>query len=311
VTAASEHEAVLVAELLETIQLRPGEFVVDGTVGYGGHAAAMLQATAPDGRLLGINLDAKTLAGAASRLAQFGSRVELRRGNFADLLARVAPGSADAVVLDLGINSAQLADPSYGFSHTVEGRLDMRLDKDQSLTAEEVVNQASEEELARIFRELGNEPAARRLARAIGRERAQRPIRTTRQLANLIEQVSPRRGRLLHPATKALLALRCYVNSEPDNLKRGMAAAWTALKQGGRMATISFHSGEHRVVKDFADRLAKDYETPLADDGIPELRRSRPPQLRWIARKGLRPSTAEMQANPRSRSAQLRAWQKL
>jgi len=186
----------------------------------------------------------------------------------------------------------------------------MRMDWRQTLTAAELVAAASEPELARIFWELGGERESRRFAKAIARARENRKFETTRQLAELIEQVSPRRGRKAHPATKVFQALRIAVNDEMRSLQRGLEAAVTILKPGGRLAVITFHSLEDRVVKEFGCERARDYVAPRGAD-VPELRQPRAPELRRVTRKAIQPGEAERRENPRSRSAQLRVMEKI
>jgi len=302
------HQPVLLAEVLTGLAPAANGFYVDGTVGQGGHAAAILRASAPAGRLFGCDRDSQAIAAAAERLAEFTGRFELRQGSFADLAEWLPPASVDGALLDLGLSSVQLAGRGFGFQ--VDSELDMRLDPSQPQTAAAWLNEADADELARVFWELGNEPAARRLARAIARERQRAPITRTRQLAGLVERAAPRGARAVHPATRVFLAVRMHVNSEISALKRGLAAAWTVLKPHAKLAVISFHSGEHRVVKEFAARLSRDYAAPGEVD-VPALRQPRPPQARSLSRRSIRPGAAELAANPRARSAQLRLLEKL
>jgi 16S rRNA (cytosine1402-N4)-methyltransferase len=301
------HQPVLLAEVIAALRPRTNGRYADGTLGGGGHAAAILKASSPNGWLFGCDRDGAALEAARERLAEFTGRFELRRGNFAELAGWVPVGSCDGVVLDLGVSSPQLDTPERGFSHQHDGPLDMRMDERQGLTAAELVNQASAEELARLFAELGGERQARRFARAIVRER---PLSTTRQLAGLIERLVPRAGRRTHPATKVFQALRLAVNDELGSLKRGLAAGWSLLKPGGRLAVITFHSLEDRIVKQFGRDLAREYTFPGPVD-VPELRQPRPPEARWWQRKAVVPGAAELAANPRSRSAQLRVLEKI
>lgn len=216
----------------------------------------------------------------------------------------------DGVLLDLGVNSYQIECGERGFSFQRDGPLDMRFDRTQALTAEQLVNQLDTEELAKLFLELGGEPRARRIARAISRERQLRPLTRTLQLAELIERVAPRRGHSTHPATRVFQALRMIVNDEQETLRRGLAAAWHVLRPGGRLAVIAFHSGEDKFVRQYGRALAREYEFDGEVD-VPELRRPRPAQARWVTRKAVRPSEAEAAANPRARSASLRVLEKL
>lgn len=304
------HKPVLVEEVLAALQPRPGGRYVDGTVGLGGHAAAILQASSPTGWLLGCDRDGAALELAAQRLEPFVGRFQLRRGNFAELANWLPPASVDGVLFDLGLSSAQIEAAERGFSFLADGPLDMRMDDRQPTTAAHLVNGLSPAALEKLFRELGDEPYARRIARAIVQMRRLRPFETTGQLVRLIERVAPRRGAKRHPATRVFLALRMAVNDELPALRKGLEAAFAVLKPGGRLAVISFHSGEHRVIKEWADEQTRPYRCAEGAD-VPELRQPRPPQMRWIQRKPIRPSPAEIAANPRARSAQLRVLEKL
>jgi 16S rRNA (cytosine1402-N4)-methyltransferase len=304
------HKPVMVAEVLAALQPRAGGRYADGTIGAGGHAEAILRASAPDGWLCGCDRDGAALERARARLAPFAGRFELRQGNFAELADWVPPGRCDGVLLDLGVSSMQLDQPERGFSFQQDGPLDMRMDAGQALTAAQLVNESSVPELARMFRELGDERQAGRIARAIERERGRQRIETTGALARLIERVTPRRGARIHPATRVFQALRMAVNDELGSLRRGLDEALTILKPGGRLAVITFHSAEDRVVKQFGRLRARGYEVPGEVD-VPELRRPRVPDLRWVERKGIRPGVAESGENPRARSAQLRVFEKV
>ncbi len=308
--SAFVHWPVMATEVSAAIRPRPGGRYADGTLGGGGHAAAILAASAPDGWLFGCDRDGAAVEAARARLAEFAGRFELRQGNFADLADWVPAASCDGVLLDLGVSSPQLDTAERGFSFQQDGPLDMRMDPRQCLTAAELVNTAPPEELARIFWELGGEPDGRRIAREIARQREQLPFETTRQLAALIERLKPRRGQRAHPATKAFQALRLVVNDEMNSLRLGLVAALKVLKPGGRLAVITFHSLEDRVVKDFGHEWARDY-TFDGEVDVPELRRPHTPELRRVTRKAIRPGAAELAANPRSRSAQLRVLEKL
>jgi 16S rRNA (cytosine1402-N4)-methyltransferase len=222
----------------------------------------------------------------------------------------IAPESCDGVLLDLGVSSPQLDIAERGFSFQQDGPLDMRQDQRQELTAAKLVNEAGADELADIFWQFGGETQSRRIARAIVHDRETRRFESTRQLAGLLEKIAPRSGKKAHPATKIFQALRMAVNDEIGSLKRGLEAAMTILKPGGRLVVISFHSVEDRVVKEFGRRLSRDYEA-VGEVDVPELRRPRAARLRWVSRKALVPGAAELAANPRSRSAQCRVMEKL
>ena len=296
------------AEVLEALQPRPCGRYVDGTIGGGGHAAALLRASAPTGRLFGCDRDGVAVRAASARLAEFAGRFEIRQGSFAELAGWIEPESCDGVVFDLGASSPQLDLAERGFSFQSDGPLDMRMDPEQELTAAALIAEAGAEELAGIFWEYGGEAESRRIARAIERERRKGPLQRTRQLAELIERVSPRGGRRAHPATKVFQALRMAVNDEIGHLQRGLAAAVEILSPGGRLAVITFHSVEDRVVKKFGSRLSRDYEAVEPD--VPELRRPRAAILKWVQRKAIVPGAAELSENPRSRSAQCRVMEK-
>jgi len=293
--------------VLTFLAVRPGGTYIDATVGGGGHAAAILTASAPDGRLLGLDRDPAALEIARRRLAPFGDRALLRHGSFARLalLAQdIAP--VDGVVFDLGLSSLQLADPRRGFAFSREGPLDMRFDPEAGgPTAADLVNTLSVKELAEVLYRYGEERQARRIAEAIV---AARPVRTTTELAEVVAAaVGSRRGRI-HPATRTFQALRIAVNRELDALAEALPQALDLLAPGGRLVVISFHSLEDRIVKRFLRRESRDCicppETPICTCG----HRAR---LRVLTPKPVRPSPEEVAANPRSRSARLRAAQRL
>ncbi len=300
----------MAAEVLDALKPRPGGRYADGTIGGAGHAAIILAASSPTGWLFGCDRDGDAVEAAQARLAGFAGRFEIRRGNFAELADWVPAASCDGVLLDLGVSSPQLDCAGRGFSFQHDGPLDMRMDTRQLLKAANLVNSASAEELARIFGELGGERDARRFANAIVRDRERQKFETTRQLAELIEKISPRRGKKAHPATKVFQSLRIAVNDEIGFLKRGLDAAVKTLKPGGRLAVITFHSLEDRVVKDFGRARSRDYTFAGGVD-VPELREPRAPELKWVTRKAVRPGAAEISENPRSRSAQLRVMERI
>ena len=300
----------MMSEVLLALRPQPGGRYADGTVGGAGHAAAILAASSPSGWLYGCDRDGAAIETAKRRLAEFAGRFDLRQGNFAQLAGWVPLDSCDGVLLDLGVSSPQLDESKRGFSFQQEGPLDMRRDRRQQSTAAELVNGASAEELAKIFWELGGERNARRLARAIVRERERRWFETTVQLAELIERVVPRHGRKTHPATKVFQALRMTVNDEISSLKAGLAGALKILKRGGRLVVITFHGVDDRIVKDFGRARARDYTFTGGMD-VPELRKPRAPELKWVDRKPVKPGAAEVAINPRSRSAQLRVMERI
>ncbi|MBC8243243.1 MAG: 16S rRNA (cytosine(1402)-N(4))-methyltransferase RsmH [Verrucomicrobia bacterium] len=304
------HEPVLLEEALLALQPAAGRLYVDGTVGGGGHAEAILEVSGPDGRLVAFDRDDRAIAAAAKRLARFGDRLELHREPFSGLAKRLAKASCDGVLLDLGVSSPQLDEPGRGFSFQAEGPLDMRMDRRQPVTAAQLVNELEAEALATIFWELGGERRSRRIARAIVEQREMQRLETTTQLADTVERACPRRGARTHPATGVFQALRMAVNDELGQARAGLDAAWSVVKPGGRLAVITFHSGEDRLVKQFSRRLAKPY-TVRGEVDVPELREPCEPSARELNRRAIKPGTAELERNPRSRSAQLRALEKL
>ena len=300
----------MMAEVLAALRPEAGGRYVDGTIGGGGHAAAILAASSPSGWLYGCDRDGAAVEAAERRLAEFFGRFEIRQGNFAELAEWVPANDCDGALLDLGVSSPQLDEAGRGFSFQQDGPLDMRMDSRQAMTAATLVNEKTVEELAKVFWELGGERNARRFARAIVREREHRPFETTRQLAQFIEQMAPRRGRATHPATRVFQAVRMAVNDEVGSLELGLAGVLKVLKCGGRLAVITFHSLEDRMVKDFGRARARDYTFTGGMD-VPELREPRAPEVKWVQRKAICPSEAEVASNPRSRSAQLRVLEKV
>lgn len=301
------HIPVMLEEVLSALQPRTGGRYVDGTLGGAGHAAAILRASSPSGWLFGCDRDGVAVEAAKARLAEFAGRWEIQRGTFDRLGEWLEPGSCDGVLFDLGVSSPQLDVAERGFSFQADGPLDMRMDTRQPVTAASIVNEWSADELARIFRAYGDEPQARRFARVITEDR---PFTTTKQLADLIERVSPRAGRKAHPATKIFQALRIAVNDEIGFVERGLAAAFEVLKPGGRLTVITFHSLEDRTVKLWGREMARDYTFP-GDVDVPELRQDCVPKLRLVSRKAILPGEAELARNPRARSAQLRVLEKV
>jgi len=283
-----------------------GGLFVDATVGAGGHAEAILE-RGPDARLLGLDRDAEALETARRRLARFGDRVELLEANFSDLEEVLANRPhADGILADLGVSSMQLDEARRGFSFRREGPLDMRMGKD-GRTAADIVATASAEELTRIFREWGEERMAAKIARGIVRERTREPIQTTRQLARIVAEEKGGREKI-DPATRVFQALRIEVNQELTALARFLAAAVARLNGGGRLAVISYHSLEDRLVK---DAFRRDSGVCLCPPRLPQCVCGARAALRVLTRRPLRPSEAEQRRNPRSRSAKLRVAEKL
>ena len=301
----------MAAQALAALNPAAGGRYADGTIGGGGHAERILDASSPTGWLYGFDRDGVAVEAARQKLEKrFAGRFEIRRANFSEIADWVPVGSCDGVILDLGVSSPQLDQPERGFSFQGEGPLDMRMDDRQTLTAADLVNSANAEELADIFWEFGGERDSRRFARAIVHDRVARKFETTKQLADLIERLAPRGGKRAHPATRVFQALRIAVNDEIGSLKRGLEAAFRILKPGGRLAVITFHSLEDRVVKEFGRAKARDY-TFSGDVDAPEFRHARAPEMKWVSRKAIMPDEIELKENPRSRSAQLRVLEKL
>ena len=305
------HEPVLLAEVLAQLDPREGGRFLDGTVGAGGHAEAILERTAPTGRLLGLDVDPAALVEAGRVLARFGDRASLVRANFAlcDVVAREhGLDAVDGVLLDLGLSSIQLDDQERGFSFRAEGPLDMRADPDLRITAADIVNSWDERELRRVFAEYGEEPEAGRVAAAIVRRRSREPFLQADDLGKFVFGVKRRRSRGIDPATRVFQALRIAVNGELDNLARGLDAAMRVLRPGGRLAVISFHSLEDRLVKQFINRESRDCICP---PHLPTCVCGHRAGLRVVTRRPLRADSAEAARNPRARSAALRVAEKI
>jgi 16S rRNA (cytosine1402-N4)-methyltransferase len=300
----------MMEEVLAALKPSPSGRYIDGTLGGGGHAEAILERSAPTGWLYGCDRDGEAIEAAKLRLARFAGRWEIRGLNFTEIDQWVVPGSCDGALLDLGVSSYQLEQPGRGFSFLNDGPLDMRMDQRQSLTAGQVLAEASAPELARMFWELGGERDSRRIAKAIERERQRERIETTGQLARLIERVKPRGPQRAHPATQVFQALRMVVNDEVGSLRRGLEVVWSRLAKGARFAVITFHSLEDRIVKDFGQKHSRPYQV-LGEVDVPELRQPREPDLQWVSRKAICPQAEEIERNPRARSSQLRVFEKL
>lgn len=307
---SDEHIPVLFDDVMELLQPRPAGHYIDGTLGAGGHTAGILEASAPGGRVLAFDLDPEAIAFARKRLERFGDRVTYVHASYADM-GQVAPEhnfeNVDGILLDLGLSSRQLEAADRGFSFMREGPLDMRFDPTQEATAAELVNNLPVESLAGIFWRYGEEQNSRRYARAIV---ANRPIKTTTQLADIIEKEAPGwvRRKRIHPATQLFQALRIAVNRELEALETGLQAAVDLLKPGGRAAVISFHSLEDRFVKNYFRDLTKDCICPPRQ---PICTCDVEPVLRLVTRKPVMADEDEIEENPRSRSARLRVAEKL
>ena len=297
------HRPVLLAEVVQLLRPAPGRVYLDGTLGGGGHSGALLAAGA---RVVGVDRDRESLNRAAQNLARYGDSFVPLHGNFADAAALPAVRAAapyDGALLDLGVSSHQLDTPERGFSFCHDGPLDMRMDPTAGRPASDLVNTADEAELTRIFREYGEEPQSRRVARAVVAERVRVPFVTTGQLAALIEKVLGRRGRV-HPATRVFQALRIAVNDELGALRRALASIPPLLACGARFVVITFHSLEDRLVKTFF-RLGS--EEWLDRPEWPAPRPNPDWRFRDLTRKPIDASAAEVAANQRARSARLRA----
>jgi 16S rRNA (cytosine1402-N4)-methyltransferase len=301
------HRPVLAAETVELLAPQPGSVIVDGTCGGGGHSEALLRA---GGELLALDQDPDALEFAAARLKDFGNRVTLRQANFREagrVLDELGIAQIGGALLDLGVSSRQLENAARGFSLVRNGPLDMRMDPRRELTAAEVVNSYTEEELTKIFRELGEEPAARRIASQIVKLRKEVPFRETLTLAKAIEKTVGRHGRR-HPATQVFQALRMEVNDELGALEEGLLALTNRLEAGGRIAVITFHSLEDRIVKNFFRDRSREW---LDRPEWPEPRPNPDFSLRLITPKPIEPDAVEQRANPRARSARLRVAERI
>ncbi len=307
-TNQAQHIPVLVRELVEGIAPKKGGCYVDCTTGGGGHAAAVLEASRPSGRLLGLDADPRALATAETRLAPYAGRFELMNRNFAEVQAACSEYgylNADAIYFDLGLSSLQLAEQGRGFSFQHADPLDMRFGPEQSRTADELVNEASVEELARVIWEYGEESRSRAIARRIV---ARRPVQNSVELAGIVAAAVPGPRQRIHPATKTFQALRIWVNDELQVLQQGLEQAVQVVRSGGRIAVIAWHSLEDRIVKQWFQREARDCICP---PGLPICMCGHQATLQTITKRPMTPSTAEIEANPRSRSAKMRIAEKL
>lgn len=291
------HLPVLLQETLDGLNIRPGGTYIDGTLGAGGHASGILTRSEPGGRLIGVDLDPVALALARQALAPFGERATLLQESYTRM-AELVTEKVDGIVLDLGLSSLQLDDPTRGFAFQHSGPLDMRFGPEVELTASEIVNKWPLDELADILYEYGEERHSRRIAKAIG---AARPIETTAQLAEVVAKASGGRTERIHPATRTFQALRIAVNGELDSVKTVLPLAVSLLKSGGRLAVIAFHSLEDRLVKHFIREQARG---KVEDAQFV-------PTVREVTRKPIEASAEEIARNPRARSAKLRLAEKL
>ena len=292
-----EHQSVLLNEAIDYLDLKPGKVIVDGTLGRGGHASKILERILPGGRLIGIDQDPEAVEEAGKKLSSFGSSAVILQKNFKDIaviLTGLGVTGVDGMLLDLGVSSPQLNEARRGFSFQQDGPLDMRMDPGSALTAEEVVNQFPAERLRQIFWDLGEERLARRIVERIVEARQRKPVRTTKELENIIFHAVPKTYRYgrIHPATRSFQALRIAVNGELEALEQFLKDAVRFLKTGGRLVVVSFHSLEDRIVK----------------HGLKELEKNRMGAV--LTKKPVIPTECERDVNPRSRSAKLRAFEK-
>lgn len=309
------HLPVMLEEVILALSPHPGSFQIDATVGGGGHAVRILEAANPDGRLLGIDADPRAVQRSAQRLAGFGDRAVVRHANFermSDVAVDNGFAAVDGILMDLGVSSQQLDDDDRGFSFRSDDALDMRFDTRVGIPASEVVATYSESRLADVFRRHGEEPHARRIARAIVAERAGTTIETPAQLARIVTTATPRpknpRRRRIHPATRVFQALRIEVNRELETLPFALESAVELLKPDGRLCVISYHSLEDRIVKRF---LARERRGCTCPPELPVCVCGKQPRVANVGAQPQLPSESEVATNPRARSAKLRAARRL
>jgi len=302
------HVPVLLDQVIAGLQARRGGYFVDCTVGLGGHAAAILEKISPSGRLLGIDADPEAIKLSQDKLSDYGEAVTLVNDNFVNLEAickRYHFHPVDGILFDLGVSSLQLDTAERGFSFRLDAPLNMRFDPGQGLTASDIVNSFSEQELAKLIEKYGEEHHSRRIARYIVQNR---PIATTMELARLVEQALGGKRAKIHPATRTFMALRIAVNSELQNLELALKQTIDLLRPGGRLTVISYHSLEDRIVKQFMRDAAS---SCLCPPGTVICRCGHTPTLKLISRKVIKPASLEIESNPRSRSAKLRIAERL
>ncbi len=306
------HEPVLVEEVLEALSIDPHGIYVDATLGTGGHSSRILKRLGASGLLIGLDVDPLALERAGQRLSGAEARVEVVRSSYADLdlvLERLGIKRVQGVLLDLGISSYQLEASGRGFSFSRDEPLDMRMDPDRAATAAQLVNTLSERELADILKKFGEEPRAKSIARAIVKERKREPIRTTFQLVKIIESHSPPRGALgKHPATRAFQALRIATNRELENLNSFLEKIPGLIEKGGRLVILSYHSLEHRMVKRAMVEWEKECTCPK---DFPHCVCDKEVLFKRVNKRAIMPADREIKRNPRARSAQLRAAERV
>jgi len=308
-----QHLSVLAAEVLEQLAPRPGGVYLDGTLGGGGHSELILEKIGPEGLLVGIDRDQAALKAASKRLSRFGNCFKAIQGSFGnlkELLATQYITALDGLLLDLGVSSHQLDTVARGFSFRVNGPLDMRMDNNDGDTAADLLSELSTEELEKIIKEFGEERWAKKIAARIVQVRQDTPITTTLQLADLVAGSIPRRFHedRIHPATRTFQALRIAVNQELEQVREGVSAGIAALKPGGRIAVISFHSLEDRIVKHLFREAATGCTCPPR---MPYCVCNRKPDLKVLTGRPITAGAVELADNPRARSAKLRAAEKL
>ena len=305
------HVSVMVQEVVQFLKPEPRRRYLDGTLGGGGHTERILIGSSPDGRVLGLDRDDEALAAARKRLGGFGERLSMRQASFAaaqQILAEIGWPSVDGVVLDLGVSTHQLESPERGFSFRASGRLDMRMDRHQLLDAYHIVNTFSVADLERMLREFAEEPQAHRIASAIAAERKSKAIQTTEELAELVTRVKGKRIGHLHAATQTFQALRIAVNEELQQLSGFLENGYELLGPKGRMVIISFHSLEDRLVKTAFRKWSQEC---LCPPKAPICRCGWNQKVRVLTRRPIVPSASEAHANPRARSAKLRAVERI
>jgi len=309
------HVPVLLEESADYLHLKPGGIILDGTLGGGGHAEAILERISPDGILVGLDLDQQALMASTSRLARFGDRIRTVQSSFRHMdtaLGKLGIEGVDGVLLDLGVSSYQLDAPDRGFrfgdSAASSTPLDMRMDPSQGVSAADLLQRASAEELQGWFQRYGELPGSRRLARAITQRRVRQPLRTTADLLQVIDEAGVGGGRRHNPATLVFQALRIAVNDELGALEDGLGAAVSILRPGGRLVVISYHSLEDRIVKHSFRSAARGCICPPKQ---PICNCGRSPSLEVLTRRPLRPDSTETDRNPRARSARLRAAKRI
>lgn len=302
------HKPVLYQEVLQYLDPKPGRKYIDGTVGAGGHAAGILQASSPDGLLLGLDVDPHALTLASDHLRSYDNRAMLQRSSYTEMKTRCQElgwNQVNGILLDLGASSMQFDNPERGFSFLAEAPLDMRFSPDAEVTAAELVNELPERDLADLIYQYGEERHSRRIAREIV---GARPVRTTTQLAELVAKAKPRKRHGIHPATQTFQALRIAVNRELESIEQVLPAAVELLADGGRLVVISFHSLEDRIVKRYFQQESRDCICPPSQ---PICTCGHTAQISVLTKKPVSATESEVRDNPRSRSAKLRAAERI